>query len=132
MKPLYCLSISRIQRASAANSPGTTTPEDVSTAGDETSRGRNAENGGCRDFGRRGCPSVRISIYSTYGQRSSSTELFNETPLKHHVYGVMISMHDYYPRGPSFDSRLYPRNFSGNIVSRTWSIQLREDNWAAT
>ena len=130
MKPLYCLSISRIQRASAANSPGTTTPEDVSTAGDETSSGRNAENGGRRDFGGRGCR--QSGFQYTYGQRSSSTELFNETPLKHHVYGVMISMHDYYPRGPSFDSRLYPRNFSGNIVSRTWSIQLREDNWAAT
>ena len=39
---------------------------------------------------------------------------------------------DCHPRGPGFDSRLYPRNFSGSIVSGTGSTQPREDNWVAT
>ena len=35
-------------------------------------------------------------------------------------------------RVPGFDSRLFPRKFSGNILSGMWSIQPREDNWVAT
>ena len=31
--------------------------------------------------------------------------------------GVVVSMSDNHPRGPGFDSRLYFRNFSGNIWS---------------
>ena len=39
---------------------------------------------------------------------------------------------DCHPRGPGFDSRLYPRNFSRSIGSGTWSTQPREDNWVGT
>ena len=49
-----------------------------------------------------------------------------------HLLGIVVSMSDYYPRVPGFDSRLYPRNCSGNIGSGTGSTQPREDNWVAT
>ena len=42
---------------------------------------------------------------------------------------MVVSTSDYHPRGPGFDSRLYPRNFSGSIGSGTGSTQPREDNW---
>ena len=42
------------------------------------------------------------------------------------VYSLMVSTSDCHPRGPGFDSRLYPTNFSG-----TGSTQSREDNWVA-
>ena len=45
---------------------------------------------------------------------------------------IMVSTSDCHPRGPGFDSRLYPRNFSGIIGSGTGSTQPREDNWVAT
>ena len=38
---------------------------------------------------------------------------------------------DCHPRGPGFNSRLYPRNISGSIGSETGSTQPREDNWVA-
>ena len=47
-------------------------------------------------------------------------------------FGIVVSTSDCHPRGPGFDSRLYPRNFSGSIGSGTWSTQPREDNWIAT
>ena len=37
----------------------------------------------------------------------------------------MVSTSDCHPRGPGFDSRLYPRNFSGSIGSGTGSTQPR-------
>ena len=49
-----------------------------------------------------------------------------------HLFGIVVSMSDCRPRGPGFDSRLYPRTFSGNIGSGTGSTQPREDNWVAT
>ena len=48
-----------------------------------------------------------------------------------HLFGIVVSMSDCHPRGPGFDSWLYPRNFSGSIGSGTWSTQPREDNWVA-
>ena len=44
----------------------------------------------------------------------------------------MVSTSDCHPRGPGFDSQLYPRNFSGSRGSGTGSTQPREDNWVAT
>ena len=44
------------------------------------------------------------------------------------LFGIVVSPSDCHPRGPGFDSRLYPRNFSGSIGS----AQPREDNWVAT
>ena len=44
----------------------------------------------------------------------------------------MVSTSDCHPRGPGFDSWLYPGNFSGSIGSGTGSTQPREDNWVAT
>ena len=44
----------------------------------------------------------------------------------------VVSTSDCHPRGPGFDSRLYPRNFSGSKGSVTRSTQPREDNWVAT
>ena len=49
-----------------------------------------------------------------------------------HLFGIVVSTSDCHPRGPGFDSRLYPRNFSGSIGSGTGSTQPREDNWVAT
>ena len=48
------------------------------------------------------------------------------------VFGIVVSASDCHPRGPGFDSRLYPRNLSGSIGSGTVSTQPREDNWVAT
>ena len=48
------------------------------------------------------------------------------------LFGIVVSTSDCHPRGPGFDSRLYPRNFSGSIGSGTGSTQPREDNWVAT
>ena len=45
------------------------------------------------------------------------------------LFGIVVSTSDCHPIGPGFDSRLYPRNFSGSIGSGTGSTQLREDNW---
>ena len=52
--------------------------------------------------------------------------------IKDHLFGIVVSMSDCHPRGPGFDSRLYPRNFSISIGSGTGSTQPREDNWVAT
>ena len=46
-----------------------------------------------------------------------------------HLFGIVVSMSDCHPRGPGFDSRLYPRNFSRSIGSRTGSTQPHEANW---
>ena len=46
-----------------------------------------------------------------------------------YLFGIVVSMSDCRPRGPRFDSQLYPRNFSRSIVSGTGSIQPCEDNW---
>ena len=48
-----------------------------------------------------------------------------------HLFGMVVSTSDCHSRGPGFDSRLYPRNFSRSIGSGTGSIQPREDNWVA-
>ena len=41
-----------------------------------------------------------------------------------------VQTHNYYPRFPGFDSRLYPTNYSGNGYRiSNGSTQLREDNW---
>ena len=59
-------------------------------------------------------------------------EVINGTKQYICLAGIVVSTSDCHPRGPGFDSRLYPRNFSGNIGSRTGSTQPREDNWMAT
>ena len=48
------------------------------------------------------------------------------------IFGMVVSTSDCHSRGPGFDSRLYPRPFSGSIGSGMWSTQPREDNWIAT
>ena len=45
-----------------------------------------------------------------------------------HLFGIVVSTSDCHPKGPGFDSRQYPRNFSGSIGSGTGSTQPREDN----
>ena len=37
------------------------------------------------------------------------------------LFGIVVSTSDSHPRGPGFNSRLYPRNFSGSIGSGTGS-----------
>ena len=56
----------------------------------------------------------------------------NLTQHLDHLFGIVVSTSDCHPRGPGFDSRLYPRNFFGSIGSGTGFTQPREDNWAAT
>ena len=51
---------------------------------------------------------------------------------KDRLFVTVISTSDCHPRGPGFDSRLYPRNVSGSIGSGTGFTQPREDNWVAT
>ena len=48
-----------------------------------------------------------------------------------HLFGKVVSTSDCHPRGPGFDSRLYPRNFSRSIGSGMGSIQPHEANWVA-
>ena len=48
------------------------------------------------------------------------------------VFGIVVITSDCHSRGPWFDSRLYPRNFSGSIGSGSGCTQPREDNWVAT
>ena len=48
-----------------------------------------------------------------------------------HLFGIVVTS-DCHPRGPGFESRLYPRNFSSSVGSGTGSTQPREDNWVAT
>ena len=48
------------------------------------------------------------------------------------LFGIVVSTSDCHPRGPGFDSRLYPRKFSESIGSGTGFFQTREDNWLAT
>ena len=50
------------------------------------------------------------------------------------LFGIVVSISDCYPnsKGPGFDSRSYPRHFSGSIGSGTGFTQPREDNWVAT
>ena len=48
------------------------------------------------------------------------------------LFAIVVSKSNCHPRDPGFDSWLYPRNFSGSIVSGTRSTQPREDNWVAT
>ena len=48
------------------------------------------------------------------------------------LFGIVVSTSDCHPRGLGFDSRLYPRNFSGSIGSGTRSTQPREENCVAT
>ena len=49
-----------------------------------------------------------------------------------HLFGIEVSTSDCHPRGPGFDSRLYPRNFSRSIGSGTGPTQPREVNWVAS
>ena len=48
------------------------------------------------------------------------------------LFGIVVSMSHCHPRGPGFDSRPYPRNFSRSMGSGTGCTQPREDNWVAT
>ena len=61
------------------------------------------------------------------GRRFSSLEEFSDR-----LFGIVVFTSDCHPRGPGFDSRLYSRNFSGDIGSGTGFTQPREDNWVAT
>ena len=51
--------------------------------------------------------------------------------INDHLFDLVVSTSDCHPRGPVFDSRLYPRNFDRSIGSGTGSTQLREANWVA-
>ena len=48
-----------------------------------------------------------------------------------HLFSIVVSTSDCHPRDPGFDSRLYPRKFSGSIGSGTGFTQPHEDNWVA-
>ena len=52
--------------------------------------------------------------------------------LPDHLFGIVVITFDCHPRGPGFDSRLYPKKFPGSIGSGTGFTQRREENWVAT
>ena len=56
----------------------------------------------------------------------------NLKDLHDRLFGIVVTRLTCHPRGPGFDSQLYPINFSGSIGSETGSTQPREDNWVAT
>ena len=60
------------------------------------------------------------------------TKCNNKWRVDDRLFGIVVSTSDCHPRGPVFDSRLHPRNFSGSIGSGTGSTQPREDKWVAT
>ena len=49
----------------------------------------------------------------------------NTDSFSNRLFGIVFSMTDCHSRVPVFDSRLYPRNFSGSIGSGTGSTQRR-------
>ena len=72
-------------------------------------------------------------VYLVERVEHSGTFKYNDSDI--HIYclfGIVVSTTDCHPRGPGFNSRLYPRNFSGSIGSGMGSTQPREDNWVAT
>ena len=83
-------------------------------------------------------PVVPWLTYSPLDQRfegSNPTKVdgfFQSIEILDHLLGIVVSMSDCHPRGPEFDSQLYPRNFSGSIGSGTGSTEPREDNWVVT
>ena len=52
--------------------------------------------------------------------------------IRDRLFGIVVSKSDCHPRGPGFDSQLYPRNFSVGIDFGMGSTQPCEDNWVAT
>ena len=50
------------------------------------------------------------------------------TLFQDRLFGIVVNMSDCHPRGPRFDSRLHPKNFTGSIGSGTESTQPLEDN----
>ena len=48
------------------------------------------------------------------------------------LFGIVVSTSDCNPRGPGFDSRLYPKNVSGSVGSGTGSTQPRKEGWVVT
>ena len=83
-------------------------------------------------------PKISHSNPNSYSSRNESCENNNMgtnvsvhfkelNDMHHHLFGIVGSISDCHPRGPRFDSRLYPRNFFG-----TGSTQPCEDNWIAT
>ena len=69
---------------------------------------------------------------SLYCAQSSVENLLQKFTSQDHLFGIVVSTSDCHPRGPGFDSRLYPRNFSGSTGSGTRSTQPCEDNCVAT
>ena len=64
--------------------------------------------------------------------RNAYRVLVGKPERKNRLFGIVVSTSDCRPRGPGFDSRLYPRNFCGSIGSGMGSTQPHEDNWVAT
>ena len=87
-------------------------------------------------MGTPGWDDCRFSILSLYFFQVFLTTVHYVNTINYNEYdrlfGIVVSTSDCHPRGPGFDSRLYPRNFSGSIGSGMGSTQPREDNWAAT
>ena len=73
-----------------------------------------------------------IMLYNTESNGKLPHQFIPSKAAIDRPFGIAVSMTDCHPRGPGFDSRLYPRNFSGIYGSGTWSTQPREDNWVAT
>ena len=75
---------------------------------------------------------IIVFIFFIYKLRSLPRKIPETIKIVDRLFGIVVSTSDCHPRGHGFDSRLYPRNFSGSIGSGTGSTQPREDNWVAT
>ena len=78
--------------------------------------------------------SISLDCRAIYDDNNvARCQFFQIYPLFHdHLFGIVVNTSDCHPRGPGFDSQLYPRNFPVSIGSGMGSTQPREDNWVAT
>ena len=76
-------------------------------------------------------PKIRMKCYLILRKLHRTHKIFLKIILSpDHLFGIVVSTSDCLPRGPRFDSQLYPRNFSRSIGSGTGSTQP-EANWVA-
>ena len=54
---------------------------------------------------------LKCCILCIFMMQKTQQENHKVVGVNDHLLGIVVSMSDCHPRGPGFDSRLYPRNF---------------------